>query len=119
MSLSSAGVRMQKLREERGWSLRKCAKEISKFEEVSHNAVAKWEKGDSRPSEKGLAALCKCFDVSDAWVLGHSKDRTPPDSIEPPAHQLLAISDDIRLLSASQIRLLKKIIEAMKWENGQ
>ena len=118
MSLSSAGVRMQKLREERGWSLRKCAKEISKIQKVSHNALAKWEKG-SRPSQKGLAAFCKCFGVTEAWVLGYNKDRTRPDSIEPSADELLEILDDVRMLGASHIRILKKIIEAMKSETGQ
>jgi transcriptional regulator with XRE-family HTH domain len=118
VNLISTGERMQRLRLERGWSLRRCAKEMGKIKEVSHNAVAKWERG-AIPRGEHLTAFCKCFDVSVAWLFGHSEDRTPPDKIETPAHEFLAILDDIRLLNASQVRVLKKTIEAMRWENGQ
>jgi len=99
-------------------SLRECAKELSKCAPTSHNAVHKWEKDDTKPSGKHLHALAKIFDVSEAWLLGYSEDPDPSLSLKPSADELLAILDDVRMLGASQIRLLKKMIEAMKWETG-
>jgi len=117
--VSSTGVRINRLRSGRGMSLRECAKELSKSAKISHNAVSKWEQDKTKPSGKHLHALAKVFDVTEAWLLGYSEDPDTSLSIEPSADELLAILDDVRMLSASHIRILKKIVEAMKWETGQ
>ena len=116
--MSSMGVRINRLRSERRMSLRECAEELSKWAKTSHNAISKWEQDKTKPSGEHLHALAKVFDVSEPWLLGYSEDPDPSLSIEPSAEELLAILDDVRMLSASHIRILKKIVEAMKWEAG-
>src|SRR4030088_2270136 len=70
-------TRLKDLREERGWTQQEVADQISRLawlrrrEHVGVNAdmVAKWERGDKRPSPRYRDLLCLLFGT-DAQTLG-------------------------------------------------
>lgn len=74
------GERIKALRLEKGLSQEVLAEQL----EVTRQAVAKWEGGQSRPSTANLLALCGVFGVSlDALVSGEAPAPTPPAAPNP------------------------------------
>jgi transcriptional regulator with XRE-family HTH domain len=75
--MTSTRPRLRHLREERGWTQQDVAEQISRLawlrrrEHVGVNAdmVAKWERGEKRPSPRYRELLCLLFGV-DAYALG-------------------------------------------------
>ena len=75
--MTSTRTQMRALREERGWTQQDVAEQVSRLawlrrhERVGINAdmVAKWERGDKRPSPRYRELLCLLFGV-DAQALG-------------------------------------------------
>src|ERR1035437_9076368 len=74
---TTARPRLRELREERGWTQQEVAEQVSRLawlrrrEHVGVNAdmVAKWERGEKRPSPRYRDLLCLLFGV-DAYALG-------------------------------------------------
>ena len=54
------GASIATLRQERGWTQRQLARQL----EVSHQAVSKWENGESTPDVETLVRLARLFGVS-------------------------------------------------------
>ena len=75
--MTGTRTQMRALREERGWTQQDVAEQVSRLawlrrhERVGINAdmVAKWERGDKRPSPRYRELLCLLFGV-DAQALG-------------------------------------------------
>ena len=75
--MTTTRPRLRGLREERGWTQQEVADQISRLawlrrhEHVGVNPdmVAKWERGEKRPSPRYWDLLCPLFGV-DAQVLG-------------------------------------------------
>ncbi len=74
---TTARPRLRELREERGWTQQEVAEQVSRLawlrrrERVGVNAdmVAKWERGEKRPSPRYRDLLCLLF-ATDAQALG-------------------------------------------------
>lgn len=81
MNDTELGPRIKQYRQQKGLSQEALAAQL----EVSHQAVAKWESGQSKPSTANLLALCGVFGVSlDQLVSG--EDAAPeaaPSAPEP------------------------------------
>lgn len=54
------GASITSLRQERGWTQRQLARQL----DLSHQAVSKWENGDSAPDVETLVRLARLFGVS-------------------------------------------------------
>src|SRR6266700_1619634 len=77
LAMTSTRPRLRALREERGWTQQDVADQVSRLawlrrhERVGINAdmVAKWERGEKRPSPRYRKLLCLLFGA-DAQALG-------------------------------------------------
>ena len=75
MNDTELGARIKTFRRQKGLSQEALAEQL----EVSHQAVAKWESGQSRPSTANLLALCGVFEVSlDTLVTGEKAAAPEP-----------------------------------------
>src|ERR1039457_3291477 len=83
--MTTTRPRLRALREERGWTQQEVADQISRLawlrrrEQVGVNAdmVAKWERGEKRPSPRYRDLLCLLFGT-DAQALGIGGGAQPP-----------------------------------------
>ncbi len=74
MNDTELGPRIKQYRQQKNLSQEALAARL----EVSHQAVAKWESGQSKPSTANLLALCGVFGVSlDTLVSGEEKPAAP------------------------------------------
>jgi len=62
--------RLRELREEKGISINKLAKEIG----VDHSTIVRWEKGDRVPTIDNLYLVAKFFNVSSDYLIELSND---------------------------------------------
>ena len=59
------GQRIRSKRTEAGLSMQQLGDRIG----VSKGAIAKWEKGESKPSRPYIKAMCDIFDCTPAWLM--------------------------------------------------
>ena len=59
------GQRIRSKRTEAGLSMQQLGDKIG----VSKGAIAKWEKGESKPSRPYIKAMCDIFDCTPAWLM--------------------------------------------------
>lgn len=62
--------RLKEVREEKGISINKLAKEIG----VDHSTIVRWEKGDRVSTIDNLYLVAKFFNVSSDYLIGLSDD---------------------------------------------
>jgi len=60
-----AGKRIKELRTAHKLSLRALAEKL----DVSHTAIAEWEKGAAYPNKRNVNALCEAFNVQPSFIL--------------------------------------------------
>jgi len=94
------GAKIKALRAQRGLSQEALAEKL----EVSRQAIAKWESGQSKPSTANLLALCGVFGVSpDALVSGETVQNDGPPEPDRrqrrPGRAVLAVLPALTLLS--------------------
>ena len=106
IEMSSTGQKIKSLRKARQMTLRALGLELEKLGGAAKfSAIAKWEKDAALPSKENVKALCKFFNVDPAWLMFDEMSA---------GDQLLEVIEDVRLLSPQNLRLLAKIVEAMK-----
>lgn len=107
--MATLGYKLKKLRQAREMSMRALSVHLKKQgAHASYSAIQKWENDETLPSKENLAALCKYFAVEPAWLMFSASSEE---------ENLSSLIDSIKLLSAKNQRLLKRIIQAI--ENDQ
>ena len=79
MNDTELGPRIKQYRQRKGLSQEALAEQL----EVSHQAVAKWESGQSKPSTANLLALCGVFEVSLDTLVNGEEAAAPAPAPEP------------------------------------
>lgn len=79
MNDTELGPRIKQYRQQKGLSQEALAEQL----EVSHQAVAKWESGQSKPSTANLLALCGAFEVSLDTLVNGEEAAAPAPAPEP------------------------------------
>ena len=107
--MATLGQKIKSLRNARQMTLRALGIELERLGgNAKFSAIAKWEKDSAVPSRENLKALCEYFNVEPSWlVFGEIST----------GDQVSQIMDEVRLLSPRQVRLLAKIVEAMRDED--
>ena len=99
--MTSTRPRLRALREERGWTQQEVAEQIGRLawlrrrERVGVNAdmVAKWERGEKRPSPRYRELLCLLFgaDAPTLGIGGAAQPLAGAPGLHPPAEHAVAL----------------------------
>ena len=92
-NMASIGLRIAKLREERGLSQKQLADELEKMGlKVRRETVTQWENGSRDLKTEYTVKLADFFDVSADWILGRSDLKTTDEDTRK-IHDLLPLSE--------------------------
>ena len=107
--MATVGQKIKSLRQARQLSLRALEIELGKLGgSATYSAIGRWEQDAVRPSRENLRAICKYFNVDPAWLMFGTLSA---------GDQLSIVMEDVKLLSPRSLRVLAKIIEALRDED--